>query len=286
MTPATLRRSTAVFTYANVMSTLAVFIALGGGAWAVTAKQTAPVRACVAKAGKTKGALRVVTGKAKCKGRERLLQLQPATGAPAAGTPGAAGSPGAAGGPGAAGAPGAVGPTGAPGPAGDAGPKGADGPQGATGPQGPGGSPDTPAQILSKLSTVDGAGSGLDASFLDGFDSSSFLMKAAKATDSEKLDGLNSTAFAQRGGVGSGNISLGAFASEHCADLSFAITGAAVGDSVVLTADGTAPPPAGLLMSVLGVTAPNTLKVRFCNPTSVATVADSAIAVHWFVLHS
>ena len=43
-------------------------------------------------------------------------------------------------------------------------------PSGATGPQGPtgaSGSPDTPAQVLSKLVQVDGAGSGLDADQVD-----------------------------------------------------------------------------------------------------------------------
>lgn len=42
------------------------------------------------------------------------------------------------------------------------------------GPQGPAGSPDTPEQVLAKLITVDGAGSGLDADKLGGHDASYF----------------------------------------------------------------------------------------------------------------
>lgn len=56
----------------------------------------------------------------------------------------------------------------------------AQGPVGATGPPGAPGAPgsgsaDTAAQILAKLVTVDGSGSGLDADTLDGLDSSGFL---------------------------------------------------------------------------------------------------------------
>ena len=57
------------------------------------------------------------------------------------------------------------------------GPQGPTGPTGATGPQGPagaGGSPDTAAQVLAKLVTVDGSGSGIDADLLDGSHASAF----------------------------------------------------------------------------------------------------------------
>jgi hypothetical protein len=50
------------------------------------------------------------------------------------------------------------------------GPTGPPGPAGANGDRGPAGSPDTPAQVLEKVSTVDGAGSGLDADRVDGGD--------------------------------------------------------------------------------------------------------------------
>jgi hypothetical protein len=47
-------------------------------------------------------------------------------------------------------------------------PAGATGARGATGPRGANGSPDTAAQVGAKLKTVDGPGSGIDADLLDG----------------------------------------------------------------------------------------------------------------------
>ena len=52
--------------------------------------------------------------------------------------------------------------------------RGPQGIQGPIGPPGADGSPDTPAQVLAKISQVDGTGSGLDADTLDGADSESF----------------------------------------------------------------------------------------------------------------
>lgn len=80
---------------------------------------------------------------------------------------------------GATGATGPQGATGPTGPQGPAGPAGSTGTTGATGPQGPAGangSPDTAAQVLAKLVTVDGAGSGLDADLLDGTHASAFAL--------------------------------------------------------------------------------------------------------------
>ena len=51
-------------------------------------------------------------------------------------------------------------------------PQGPQGPVGADGPQGPAGSPDTPAQVLDKIKQVDGAGSGLDADTVAGIGAS------------------------------------------------------------------------------------------------------------------
>ncbi|WP_375568358.1 tail fiber domain-containing protein [Seohaeicola saemankumensis] len=62
---------------------------------------------------------------------------------------------------------------------GQTGPQGVQGPAGPTGVQGPAGadgSPDSAAQILAKLVTVDGAGSGLDADLLDGIQASAFAL--------------------------------------------------------------------------------------------------------------
>ena len=66
------------------------------------------------------------------------------------------------------------GPSGSQGPAGPTGPTGATGSQGPQGPAGADGSPDTAAQVLAKLVTVDGPGSGLNADKLDGNQASAF----------------------------------------------------------------------------------------------------------------
>jgi hypothetical protein len=68
------------------------------------------------------------------------------------------------------GARGARGATGSQGVAGAKGDTGAQGPKGDNGAQGPAGSADTPQEVLTKLLTVDGTGSGLDADLLDGLD--------------------------------------------------------------------------------------------------------------------
>jgi hypothetical protein len=72
----------------------------------------------------------------------------------------------------AAGAQGARGPQGAQGPAGPQGPRGEKGEQGAPGKNG---SPDTPAEVLAKLTQVDGEGSGLDAGRLGGKSAGEFV---------------------------------------------------------------------------------------------------------------
>jgi ethanolamine utilization microcompartment shell protein EutS len=84
--------------YANVMATVAVFIALGGGAIAATTLTSSDgtITACVAK---KSGAVKVVAAGKKCpKGTRTLTWNQ--TGRPGAqgppGTPGAAGPPGTA----------------------------------------------------------------------------------------------------------------------------------------------------------------------------------------------
>jgi hypothetical protein len=61
------------------------------------------------------------------------------------------------------------------------GPTGATGATGATGPAGADGSPDTAAQVLTKLLTVDGTGSGLDADLLDGQHATAFATPASLA---------------------------------------------------------------------------------------------------------
>ena len=105
-------------TYANVLATGAIFVALGGGAYAVSAVPSANsvLFACAKKKG---GALRTVKKARRCKRGERKIswnvggQAGPggSTGSP--GPPGAAGAPGAGGASGPAGATGATGLTGA-----------------------------------------------------------------------------------------------------------------------------------------------------------------------------
>jgi hypothetical protein len=86
--------------YAEVMSTGALFLALGGGAWAVqsqTSATTTTIRACAAK---RTGALRILPKKGRCTRAERAVswsQRGPSGAAGAPGAPGAAGGTGAAG---------------------------------------------------------------------------------------------------------------------------------------------------------------------------------------------
>jgi len=101
----------------------------------------------------------------------------------ATGAAGADGADGATGPTGAAGANGSTGPQGATGAAGADGADGATGPTGstgATGATGAAGSPDTAAQVLTKVKTVDGSGSGLDADLLDGQHGSYYANESAR----------------------------------------------------------------------------------------------------------
>jgi hypothetical protein len=97
------------------------------------------------------------------------------------GLTGATGAPGATGATGTQGPQGVKGDTGATGTQGPAGTIGPQGPQGlkgdtgATGAAGADGSPDTAAQVLAKLITVDGAASLLDADLLDGQQGAHYL---------------------------------------------------------------------------------------------------------------
>lgn len=125
-----------------------------------TARQPAVLYACVTGGYKT---LNMSTKSARCPSGQFKVAWNTSGRRGAAGADGDKGSPGANGSAGAAGAAGAkgdAGATGAPGPKGD---------QGDVGPKGDSGSPDTPLQVLEKLKTVDGAGSGLDADLFGGF---------------------------------------------------------------------------------------------------------------------
>ena len=115
MSAARLRSLRAHLTYANVMASAAVFIALGGGAYAVTLRAT-PSTVLYACAKKKGGALRTIKKAKRCKRGERKISWSvggPSGPSGSAGAAGPAGAPGAAGGVGATGPAGATGATGA-----------------------------------------------------------------------------------------------------------------------------------------------------------------------------
>jgi hypothetical protein len=233
------------------MSTIAVFLALGGGAWAMS-QPPSTIDACVKKAGKKKGQLRIVSASTTCKASERKITW-------------AAGS-----------APGQTGPQGPQGIQGEKGDKGDQGEPGTSG------SADTASQILSKLLTVDGQGSGLDASLLDGQDSSAFLEFDEKAADANLLDGLNSTAFARRSTSSSAAIALPAIAAHDCNDYPLALGGVDAGDMVIVHENDAAGLPDGLLMMTAGAMSAANVHVRVCNVTNAASVADANIPIRWY----
>ena len=155
--------------YANVMSTVAVFVALGGSSYAAVKITGKDVR----NGSLTGKDLRngTVTGadiKAEAINSDDVQDGSLLAGDFRAGQL-PAGATGPKGDPGAAGAQGERGAAGAPGAKGEPAPPGAPGAAGADG------SPDTAAQVRDKLLTVDGAGSGVDADTLDGISSAGFL---------------------------------------------------------------------------------------------------------------
>jgi hypothetical protein len=156
--------------------------------------------------------------------------------------------------------------------------------QGIPGETGPAGSPDTPGQVLAKIVQVDGDGSGLDASFLDGINSTGFLRNTGKAVDADKLDGLNSTAFLKRGTIGSGVIGLSAIGGNKCSDVTLGIGGLKLNDVATLNVAPGDALPARLTMTVLDVPADTQLRVRFCNPTATASPADNDIKLRWAMI--
>jgi hypothetical protein len=250
--------------YANVMSTIAVFLALGGGAWAVSGPPTAQtaaatIDACVKKSGKKKGQLRIVSPSTTCKNSETKLTW--ASGA------------------------GPAGPAGPGGPAGPAGPKGDQGAQGIQGAPGPAGAAETPQTILSKLSTVDGSGSGLDASLLDGHDSSYFLPTTGKAADANQLDGINSTGFTRKSTASSATISISnGIAAHSCADYDLALGGVDAGDVVIVREGDGVELPAGIVMTTGSTQGGNLVHVRFCNVLGSASAAMVNFPIRWYAI--
>jgi hypothetical protein len=251
-----------------IVPTIALAVAL-----APANASAAPAKGCMVKAGAKKGQLRLLTGKAKCRKTESPIVLQVG----AAQTP----QTQAAGPTGPAGPTGATGPAGPVGPTGETGPAGPQGPQGPKGDKGDAGSPDTPGQILSKLSTVDGTGSGLDASLLDGNDSTAFLKTSAKAADSNLLDGINSTSFARKSASSGAAIGLPALSSGQCANYDVPMGGVDAGDFVIVQTAQGQEWPAGVMVQVSTVN-PAGSRLRACNVSSVASAADPSITIDWY----
>ena len=160
-------------TSANVIATAALCLAVGGGGFALGASSAKDptITACV---GRQKQLL-LADRNGKCKkGQKKLAWNQ-------RGVQGVQGTSGA---------------QGVPGPMGQ---------------QGPAGSPDTPQQVLAKLSQVDGTGSGLDAAVLDGHDTAFFQQRGSTTTctGTNKATSLgangNLTCAADQGAPATGN---------------------------------------------------------------------------------
>ena len=201
------------------------------------------------------------------------------------GPAGAVGPQGSPGPEGPAGAEGPAGPAGPQGPQGDQGIQGPAGPEGPQGPQGPAGadgSPDTPQQILDKIVQVDGQGSGLDASFLDGIDSTGFLRSNGKAVDADKLDGIDSAGFVKRGTASGGTIGLSSIAANTCKDVQLGIGSLQMNDRIFFGVKPGDKLPAGLILQVLDIPADGLVNVRVCNCTNVASPSDSDIKLVWY----
>ena len=154
--------------------------------------------------------------------------------------------------------------------------------QGIQGVQGPAGSPDTPQQVLDKISQVDGDGSGLDSSFLDGINSTGFLRNTGKAVDADKLDGINSTSFVKRGTASGGTIGLSSIAANKCSDVQLGIGSLKVGDIITLNVASGDSLPKNLTFQELDIPADGLLNVRVCNGSATASLADNDIKLRWY----
>jgi hypothetical protein len=232
-----------------VAATTALVIAVGGGAVAFANDSATVIHGCVTKAGvKGAGTVTILRPGGKCTKKQKPLSWTQQ---------------------GIQGETGPAGPQGEPGPAGPQGEPGA-------------GSPDTPQQVLDKLVQVDGAGSGLDSSFLDGIDSTGFLRNNGKAADADNLDGLNSTAFVLRGTAAGGTVALGSVAAGKCSDVQLGIGNLQVGDVIVLNVAPGDSLPKNLTFQELDIPADGVLNLRICNGSSTASVADADIKLRWY----
>src|SRR3954453_6476648 len=85
-------------TYPNVVATICLVAVVGGSAVAATKTTSSTITGCVVKKGKTAGAVRIISGKKKCKKKtEKKISWNKKGVAGATGAAGAAGANGAAG---------------------------------------------------------------------------------------------------------------------------------------------------------------------------------------------
>ena len=110
------------------------------------------------------------------------------------------------------------------------------------------------------------AGLELNASLLDGHDSTYFWPAAGKASDADELDGINSTGFGRLSASSTGLISISnGIAAHSCLDYNIPLGGVDPGDVVIVREGAGVTLPAGVLMSTGSVQAGNQVHVRFCN---------------------
>ena len=289
-------------TYANVMATIAVVVAIGGGTFAIAqSASTGTINGCVHK---RSGVMRVPAQGKKCKRIERAIAWNIVGPAGQNGAPGAKGETGSTGPAGANGANGAIGPTGpkgadgADGADGATGPKGADGvdgadggvgptgAKGATGPVGPTGAkgatgpvgPTGPKGATGAIGPTGAQGSPDTAQQVK--DKLQTVDGQGSLIDADFLDGFSSGSFARK--IASSTLFIGYTAEAYddpgeCVNQFYTnIGGLELGDQVVasITRNGSElAPPAGLLASAwiverleTDVEVPRIL-VRLCNVT-------------------
>ena len=276
--------------YANVMSTIAVFLALGGSAWAVTgqlAQEPQTVTACVTKAGKAKGQLRVVAATAPCKTSERKLRWTSAST-----TPVNVGGPA--------------------GPAGSRRPRRTRRTPGPRrhrkAPQDPRARRATPARRASRASRANRGRPG--ARTRRSRSSPSCRPSTGRAPDSTRASwtawtrppssawtprpptAMRSTGSTPPGSRDSarssgGLISVGGIGAHSCADLNIGLGSVDPGDLVVVRPGDAITLPAGIIMqtgSPQSIISGNLVSVRFCNVTNSAFAGFGSFPLRWFAI--
>ena len=218
--------------------------------------------ACVKKAGKAKGQLRVVAATAKCKTSERELRWTSASTTPITGG----------------------GTTGPAGPAGSTAPQDPRAPQdpgrqgrrrraghpGDSGPSGdvrePGHAAADPQQALDRRRG--GLRARREPAGWPGLDR--FLGANAKAADSNELDGVNSTGFARLSTISGGSINVGGIGAHSCADLNIGLGGVepATSSSSGPATRSPCPPGSSCRPDRLRASSPGTSCGAICNVTT------------------